>query len=606
MLNPNIRSIYTSALMPPPGMVFSEAIATTYSMDPSLMLEAPVYLALMAGDGSGSQRDVLCVLEAIRRLSSKITAYVQRGHMAVPSHATTLYSLLESMVVQVTSPHGGVFHPKLWLIRFTSPSGGDQLLRLVVLSRNLTTDRSWDLSLQLEGAITGRPRSENRPLAELIRRLPQWATGNVGEDRVAQAARMAEDVRRTQWELPPGLNQYAASFYVPGIDGCGWIPDRSLRMAVISPFCSSRAIERLVATTDEAVALISRPDALTALDPATRRRFGHCMCLDEAAETDDGEDDPKDVDRDANGLHAKAYIFERRHYKNYTHIVMGSANATDAALVAGKNIELLVELVGQTKTVGGIDALINPEGLGEYLVPFTVDGQDEPDADRQAAEAAVEAARDTLAEAGLTLLCRRAEGEERYRLLLRGRIPELGGIRSCKAWPITLTADHAVVVSHGEGDRVLSEGISSASVTGLIAFEILTRHPDVACRFVLNLPVEGVPEDRDAAVLQTIINNEEGFLRYLLLLLGENETGVGADDHGHGTFAKWLSAMGAGDDVPLLEELTRTFCRTPERLDEVRRLIHDLTANSSAQEIVPRRFTELWTVFESAMEVRHG
>jgi len=32
-------------------MVFDEAIATTFSMDPALLLEAPVYLALMAADG---------------------------------------------------------------------------------------------------------------------------------------------------------------------------------------------------------------------------------------------------------------------------------------------------------------------------------------------------------------------------------------------------------------------------------------------------------------------------------------------------------------------------------------------------------------------------
>ena len=53
MLNPNSRSLYTSALTPPPGMIFDEAVATTFSMDPALLLEAPVYLALMAADSTG-------------------------------------------------------------------------------------------------------------------------------------------------------------------------------------------------------------------------------------------------------------------------------------------------------------------------------------------------------------------------------------------------------------------------------------------------------------------------------------------------------------------------------------------------------------------------
>ena len=122
MLNPNSRSLYTSALTPPPGMIFDEAVATTFSMDPALLLEAPVYLALMAADGQ-TDPDSLSVLEAIRRYSKRITVYVQRGRIQVPQIAkpNPLFGLLEEMVVEVTAPGGGVFHPKVWAIRFVSP-----------------------------------------------------------------------------------------------------------------------------------------------------------------------------------------------------------------------------------------------------------------------------------------------------------------------------------------------------------------------------------------------------------------------------------------------------------------------------------------------------
>jgi hypothetical protein len=603
MLNPNVRSLYTSALMPPAGMRFGEAITTTFSMDPSVLLQAPVYLSLLAGDGSAAPKDALCALEAIRRHSDKITAYVQRGRIAVPSHATTLYSLLESMTVEVTSPNGGVFHPKLWLIRFISPGTDHHVLRLVVLSRNLTADRSWDLSLQLDGRLTGRPRAGNRALSELIRRLPGWATGSVDERRVAQAVNMAEDVRKVDWELPAGFDEHAATFYIPGLDGSSWKPEPSLKLAVISPFCGNRALEQLVATSDEPVVLISNAETLTDLDPSMTRRFRQCMCLDQAAETDDGEDAPRQSTADALGLHAKAYLFERRYYKNYTHLVMGSANATDAALVAENNIELLVELVGRSEVVGGVDDLLGDEGMGEYLVPF-VPGEATPlDAARQAAEQSMEAARELLCAAGLRLDCTPTESAGQHRLLLVGTMPPLKGIRSCRAWPITLTADHGVLLNPGESSTELASTVASASVTGLIAFELLTAHPEVNCRFVLSLPIQGVPHDRDAAVLQTIINNEEGFLRYLLLLLGEDESGSAGDPTKNGTFARWLAALGSGADVPLLEELTRTFCRTPERLHEVRRLIDDLRAGSPAQDVISDRFLALWHVFEQAMEV---
>lgn len=603
MLNPNVRSLYTSALMPPPGMRFGEAITTTFSMDPGVLLQAPVYLTLMAGDGTAAPKDALCALEAIRRHSDKITAYVQRGRISVPSHATTLYSLLESMTVEVTSPHGGVFHPKLWLIRFVSPGTDHQVFRLVVLSRNLTTDRSWDLSLQLEGPMTGRPRAGNRPLAELIKRLPEWATGAVAESRMAQAAHMADDVRKVEWELPAAFDERPPAFYVPGLDGLSWKPEPSVKLGVISPFCGSRALGQLAATSDEPVVLISNAETLADLDPSTVGRFRQCMCLDQAAETDDGEDSSRLNSVDAVGLHAKAYLFERRYYRNYTHLVMGSANATDAALVAENNIELLVELVGRSDDVGGVEELLGPDGMGEYLVPFVPGDATPVDAERKLAEQSMESARESLCAAGLRLDCTPAETAGQHRVVLSGSVPPLEGIRSCRAWLITLAADHAVSLCPGEHRTELVSGIASASVTGLIAFELLTTHPDVQCRFVLSLPITGVPHDRDAAVLQTIINNEEGFLRYLLLLLGEDESGGDDGSAANGTFARWLAALGSGDDVPLLEELTRTFCRTPERLHEVRRLIDDLRAGSSAQHVVSDRFLALWRVFEQAMEV---
>ncbi len=601
MLNPQVRSIYTAALRPPPGMRFEEAIATAYSMDPSMLLQAPVYLALMFGDDGRAQNDALYALEAIRRHSDRITAYVQRGRIVAPQRPTSLYSLLEEMTVEVKSPNGGVFHPKLWLIRFVATSSHEQMLRLVVLSRNLTADRSWDLSLQLEGLVGKRARSENKPLAELIRRLPEWSTSSIADTRSKQARRMADDLRKVDWDLPDGFDEDAPTFYVPGLPGHGWTPEPSRKLAIISPFCSRQALEDLAATSDEPITLISRPEALAELDASALETFDRCLCLDDAAETEDGEDATV-VDGDATGLHAKAFIYERRYYKDYTHIVVGSANATDAALVHANNIELLVELVGRTETVGGVDALIGSEGLGEFLVPFAPGDAPATDAARVAAEQAMESARNALSNAGLAISCSRGDADDQYRLILRGAIPDLGHVRVCTVWPITLGDDHAVRVRSGEEDALLAPAISPASVTGLTAFHLETDHHEVSCRFVLNLVVHDIPAERHAAVLQTIINNERGFLRYLLLLLGDDSSGPDLRKGSGGTFAKWLAALGAGDDVPLLEELTRTFCRTPARLNEVRRLIHDLTSNGVKEQVVPERFLSLWSVFERAME----
>ncbi len=110
MLNPNKRSLYTAALTPPSGMVFEEAIATTFSMDPSLLLEVPVCLALMNAGGQ-SESDPLALLKAVRSYSKKISVYVQKGRIQVPSVAkpNPVLGILENLIVEVAAPQRWCF-----------------------------------------------------------------------------------------------------------------------------------------------------------------------------------------------------------------------------------------------------------------------------------------------------------------------------------------------------------------------------------------------------------------------------------------------------------------------------------------------------------------
>ena len=596
MLNPNSRSLYTSALTPPPGMIFDEAIATTFSMDPALLLEAPVYLALMAADGQ-TDPDPLAVLEAIRRYAKRITVYVQRGRIQVPRIAkpTPLFGFLEEMVVEVTATGGGVFHPKVWAIRFVSPDQSSSMYRLVALTRNMTTDQSWDLSLQLEGTMTGRKSNANKPLAHFFKTLPDLAAGPTESGRVEQALRFADELHRVQWELPDGFDEL--TFSLPGRKGFDWEPPAANRMVVISPFCSDQALRTLTKSTRVVDALISRPESLSALKKETLDLFAQCLHLDDAAETADGEEDDITGQPLATGLHAKVYLFE----KGWDcEIVMGSANATDAALTARNNIEILVSLKGKRSKVGGIDELLGADGLGEYLVDFDRTREVEIDALRQAAEKSVETARSRISAAALSIECSPGSRDGLWALVLTGEIPPLEGIVRAAAWPITVTQDFAVdiVNSAAPGGIRLGE-FSASSLTGLLAFALKTDHPDVTARFVLNLPVTGIPADRNAAILQTVISNQEGFLRYLLLLLGDEK--VSGLDPGSGSgFARWLARLADGEDIPLLEELTRTYSRHPERLAEISGLVHDLSRGGQ-KTIIPEDFLNLWTVFESAI-----
>ena len=242
--------------------------------------------------------------------------------------------------------------------------------------------------------------------------------------------------------------------------------------------------------------------------------------------------------------------------------------------------------------------------LGEYLVNFDMAADSETDLLQQTAEAYIENARSRIAEAELAVKCNPAPKDDQWALVLTGDIPTLEGIDTAFAWPITVTSNYAVDIldNHVRGGYRLG-AFSESSVTGLIAFEVKVKQPDVTARFVLNLPVTGLPEGRNSAIMRTVISNQDGFIRYLLLLLGDDKV-TGPEQSSNSGFAKWLAQLARGEDIPLLEELTRTYSRYPERLAEISDLVHDLSQGPQ-ETVIPEDFLDLWSVFESAIGRRH-
>ena len=125
-------------------------------------------------------------------------------------------------------------------------------------------------------------------------------------------------------------------------------------------------------------------------------------------------------------------------------------------------------------------------------------------------------------------------------------------------------------------------------------------------RFVLNLPVTGLPDERDRAILRTIIRNKAGFLRYLLLLLAaEGQMSQSVLDQllsGEQESSAIPHENAFVDQIPLFEELVRTFSREPERIRRIGHIIKELTADEGGEELLPAGFITLWRTFEAAME----
>ena len=176
MLNPHTdRLDYGDKLRAPEGFTLSHGVATTYSLDLETLLCLPLALSFDSTLEGDLQSEKLALLEAISQLKGKVRVFFQQGEIKLPRAFNLLFSLLEPFLVpRMPDSAFSSFHPKIWLLRFINAEKNVRY-RLLVLSRNLTFDRSWDLAVALEGEVSGTASSENEGLLALLQELAPYA-----------------------------------------------------------------------------------------------------------------------------------------------------------------------------------------------------------------------------------------------------------------------------------------------------------------------------------------------------------------------------------------------------------------------------------------------
>lgn len=610
-LDPEARVLYGESLAAPSGYVFDAAVATTYSLDFETALAAPVSLALFAAENRDEILDQpLALLEGAERIAGRLAVYCDAGHIQAQTQPQSrLCSLLEKMIIEVQAPQGGAFHPKIWVLRFRPQSGvGESKMRLLVLSRNLTRDRSWDISLRLDGDVTRHVVPVNKPIVDLLKRLPSYARPPVSDAAKALTLGVAGDLNRVAWVLPEYFE--TLSLAVNGIGSGTWSPSSCTRLGVISPFCDDAALTRLAQLTYEKPILVGRSDELLACSAQTLALFERVSVLDDMAANEDGEEaEPESLQ----GLHAKAFIQE---IGWDTVLTVGSGNATQAALADRKrvnNVEVFATLTGKRKHVGSVEDILGAQGFGRLLCPF-VPGEASPEAvAAKAAERRLEDVRRLICNAGLTLRCERvsAEGDSPggWRVwLICARPLVLSSLAGAFIWPITRGEGHRrdVLAALAAGANVDLGIMPLIDVTRFIAFQLADAGSDVRLLFSVGLPMDGVPDDRHAAIFRSIIINRDAFFRYLRLLLSEHGDpfAVALAAQSNGSEGRW--GRGGGDDIPLLEDLVRALCAGDGRLKAVERLITRLSAQDTEVDPVPAEFRALWEAFRLAMPEEAG
>ncbi|MGI8519434.1 MAG: phospholipase D family protein [Actinomycetota bacterium] len=605
MLEPATRRLLLEALRPPHGYGLDLAVASTFTLDLHALLTAPLAFAMFDWEVEEERPEasVIASLEAVRRHAERVHIFCQAGEIAVPADYRTLVGYVEDSVHEVRMPPGAIFHPKLWVLRFRRPVGGDVAHRVICLSRNLTFDRSWDTVLSLDGEPNGRSVTSSAPLQEFVRSLPDRAVRALPEDATAAIGALADELGAIEFSPPEGFDRVSFHPLGPGFyPTAPFLNGKVDRLLAISPFLTATASGQIARTAKEAV-LISRPESLDALGAAALAGYAHTYVLssdaigpsleEESAPEVTSEVAVQAPSTELDGLHAKIYVVDRG---GRAHVWSGSANATDAGLHA--NVEFLVGLAGPIE-VCGVEAAIGERdkeiGLLSLLVPYSPPPDPTPPDDHDEALEQLDELARTIASQALTANVDRDESGDAFRLTLTSEhsIPALPKGVGLRLWPIALKGGRSQPAASGAPLAGSFSALEVEHLTPFFAFEIEQSARHARRRFVVNARLVGAPADRKDRILAGLIRSGDDFLLYLRFLLADLSDAQGLlNDVQREGKAEWGFNGGGGE--ALLEPMVRALARNPSRLDDIARLVDDMSKTSEGKGRIPAAFSEVW------------
>lgn len=598
MLEPGKRTLYIDALRPPSDYQLSWGIGTTYSLELETLLSVPLAFSLYE---CMNQKEILnnsiFALDAIRRNASKLVIFCQHGQIKVSSTDSLLYSYLEDMIVEVNPSSGGVFHPKIWLLKFKNQEE-EIFYKYICLSRNITFDRSWDTILVLDGKPVEYEVPENDNLIKFINFLPKIAVNKIEKNRLDIIKKISIELGKIKFNPPENFDNQL-NFHFLGIDNNDSFPisDEYRRLLIVSPFLSESVLNRFDNVKQKY--LISIQNSLDKISNDTLKKYNKIWVLDELAE-DKSEDDISRL----SGLHAKLYIGEN---EKLVTLWNGSSNATHAGF-SSLNVEALVELRGERNKIG-INKFIDEKSensIVNFLKEYGKTTLDEEEKKKENLEKELEKKLEeykaNLLKIGLGVKIR-PESKELYKIIICPNVTnlkysseEIKGI----CYPITLKKQtNKIDISLLRKGKITFHKIPLLSLTSLVAFELNIKDKDKKIsqkmEFVLNLPVEGMPERRNDKIIRAILRDSNGFIQYLRILLTENQNIFLFNHNFSNNYKGGYANQQNQIPMPLAEELIKALSRNPDKIKNVHDLIKELSKNKDIKDdIIPEEFKEIW------------
>ena len=607
MLNPNNdRLDYGQILAPPAGYNLDFAVGTTYSLNLDALVGASLALGLSEETDSELMNNPVCLLEALRSTGDNVALFCEGGQIHMPNRVTPLYILLEKMVFSVKTPkRKGIaaypsFHPKFWLIRYRN-NDGDLRYRVIVLSRNLTFDRNWDIAYYMDGHVTEDTTDKNEPVCDFLRYLAaQLPNTESGKDKARKIRALIRELPNVIFEpaekafydyefIPNGVRRASGGVYQ--FDETDLFKDTFHEILIISPFLSGGVIRDFndrntrSLINDARYMLITREMSLGRLKPEDVSHFQIYTMRDAVI---DGEtaisDEAQEIQKQ--DIHAKIYMI--RKYSS-SDLYLGSLNASHNAVYG--NIEFMIRLRSKRR-------YLELDKLAASLFGTEKDGSDNPFQEVTLQTAIIEEEDEpTKALDAVVKEINRSnpsavvypEDEEYYSASVH--------FEACdtKGYQISIRP----LLSRRTEEFLRDVLFTRLTITQLSEFYVIgVSDGEQTVERILIIPTDGLPDDREKQVVSSVVNDRDCFYRYIAFLLGDdsilsmleiNNAGVEADD----TMSRQVYHVPA-----LYEKMLQTAAVNPEKFKGIEYLMKTISEDG----IIPEDFKKLYETFKKAVK----
>ena len=587
------RLVYSEMLCPPAGYRCEFAIGTTFSLDLEALIGVPLALFLSEEMSGNLCEKPMYILEGLRKGADKLAIFCEAGQIQAPSKANPVFSLLEGSVFEVALQNRRSFHPKLWLIKYTCKDK-TPLFRVLVLSRNLTFDRSWDVAVELEGEPNGRKTLKNKPLIEFLEFLQRFSSA----EKRKFIREMQADLEYVHFQT--GLKQYTEFDFLPlgihdkPVQGTYGLFDTFHDFLVVSPFLSRGTVEKLSreALQKSTITLITRKEELSKLTPELLKRIA-CYCLKEQVvhgEETIGESEAT-TEWQKQDIHAKLY-FRKKNGDNLLYI--GSANCSERGwadtTIAG-NVEFMLRL--KVEKYGFQIADIVDE-------LFCRNGKDSDERNNPFERIEELPECEPLPELDLQQRLQKAV-KDLCRGRTRAEVAETDGKYSITVFFTERNIDKEItlrIAALGGGNSTLVStvcNLNRLSLLELSEFYVITAEQGGQnLKRVIKISTFGIPAERDNAVYKQVIRDRQAFLQYIAFLLADDYmlAAIEAEELQQNPLNHWASVR---YDMPAVyESLLRTAAHFPEKIKE----IGSLMQRFGDDDIVPPEFEQLIATFD--------